>query len=210
MLWSIALRSVMKDVCCQRSLGLELVACHRSLKICTNPTTKEMVDHVKWYVHSDGGMTKNSRTSKVSSKNTISFRGRKYPPANKRFLQQKDLNDCWENQHSQKNLENVLSLKLGGRRIQALFFPPSGCHWNCQEQASEILNRRCRGIARTVPKKFFKQFDGVTGQYPVKQGFWGESRQKVHPKVRQNLCRTSSLGYLFCPWRWGKTTRVNT
>ena len=40
----------------------------------------------------------------------------------------------------------------------------------------------------------------IRGHYPIKQGFWGKSRWKVHPKVRQNLCRTSSLGYLFCSW----------
>ena len=50
-------------------------------------------------------------------------------------------------------------------------------------------------------KEFSEQVEGDTGHYPVKLGFWGKSHQKVHPKVRQNLCRTSSLGYLFCPWR---------
>ena len=40
----------------------------------------------------------------------------------------------------------------------------------------------------------------IRGHYPVKQGFWGKSRQKAQPKVRQNLCRKSSLGYFFCPW----------
>ena len=46
-------------------------------------------------------------------------------------------------------------------------------------------------------KEFSEQFEGVTGHYPVKQGFWGKSHQKVHPNVRQNLCHTASLWYLF-------------
>ena len=55
-------------------------------------------------------------------------------------------------------------------------------------------------------KEFSEQFEGVTGHYPLKQGLWGKSHQKVHPKVRRNLCRKSSLGYLFCPWqRWLKS-----
>ena len=49
-------------------------------------------------------------------------------------------------------------------------------------------------------KEFSEQFAGVSGPYPLKQGFWGKSHQKVHPKVRRNLCRKSSSGYLFCPW----------
>ena len=36
-------------------------------------------------------------------------------------------------------------------------------------------------------KEFSEQIDGVTGHYPVKQGFLGELRQKVHPKARRNL-----------------------
>ena len=47
-------------------------------------------------------------------------------------------------------------------------------------------------------KEFFEQFEGVTGNYPVNQGFWGKSHQKVHPNVRQNICHTVSLWYLFC------------
>ena len=54
--------------------------------------------------------------------------------------------------------------------------------------------------ARTVPKNFLNNSGGVTGHCPSKQGFWGKSHQKVHPKVRRNLCRKSSLGYLFCPF----------
>ena len=50
-------------------------------------------------------------------------------------------------------------------------------------------------IARTVPRIFWT----IRGHYPIKQGFWGKSHQKVHLKVRRNLCRKSSLGYLFCP-----------
>ena len=46
-------------------------------------------------------------------------------------------------------------------------------------------------------KEFSEQFEGVTGHYPLKQGFWGKSHQKVRPKVRRNLCRESSLRYLF-------------
>ena len=37
-----------------------------------------------------------------------------------------------------------------------------------------------------------------TGHYPIKQGFWGKSRPESSPES----CRTSSLGYLFCPWLW--------
>ena len=48
-------------------------------------------------------------------------------------------------------------------------------------------------------KEFSEQFEGVTGHYPVKQGFWGKSDQKVHPNVRQNLCHAVSLWYLACP-----------
>ena len=35
------------------------------------------------------------------------------------------------------------------------------------------------------------------GRYPIKQGLWGKSHQKFHPKVRQNLCHRSSLGHPF-------------
>ena len=55
------------------------------------------------------------------------------------------------------------------------------------------------------PKESHEQHQRIfwtaRGYYPIKKGFWGKSRQKVHPKVRQNLCRKSSLGYLFCPWK---------
>ena len=54
-------------------------------------------------------------------------------------------------------------------------------------------------IARTAPKNFLNNSGGLSGHYPVKQGFWGKSHQKVHPNVRQNLCHTVSLWYLFCP-----------
>ena len=54
--------------------------------------------------------------------------------------------------------------------------------------------------SQKVTKEFSEQFEGVTGHYRLKQGFWGKSHQKVRPKVRRNLCRKSSLGYLFCPW----------
>ena len=37
---------------------------------------------------------------------------------------------------------------------------------------------------------FSEQFEGVTGLYPVKQGFWSKSHQKVHPNV---LCGTFSV-----------------
>ena len=43
------------------------------------------------------------------------------------------------------------------------------------------------------------QSQKIAGHEPLKQGFWGKSHQKVHPKVRRNLCRKSPLGYLFCP-----------
>ena len=36
--------------------------------------------------------------------------------------------------------------------------------------------------------------------YPIKQGFWCKSHQKIHTKVRRNLCRKSFWAYLFCPW----------
>ena len=54
-------------------------------------------------------------------------------------------------------------------------------------------------IARTAPNMFLNNSRGLPGHYPVKQGYWGKSRQKVHPNVRQNLCHTVSLWYLFCP-----------
>ena len=56
-------------------------------------------------------------------------------------------------------------------------------------------------------KEFFEQFEGVAGHYPLKQGVWGKSQQKVHPKVRRNLCRKSSLGYPFCPRRLSEVTQ---
>ena len=52
-------------------------------------------------------------------------------------------------------------------------------------------------------KEFSEQFEGVTGRFPVKQGLWGKSHQKVHPNVRQNLCHTVSLWYLVCPRKKG-------
>ena len=51
-----------------------------------------------------------------------------------------------------------------------------------------------------LKKKREERLWTIRGHYPIKQGSWGKSHQKVHPKVRQNLCRTSSLGYLFCSW----------
>ena len=58
-------------------------------------------------------------------------------------------------------------------------------------------NPKAQRIARTAPKIFWT----IRGHYALKQGFSGKSHQKVPPRVRQNLCHTSSLGYLFCPWR---------
>ena len=51
-------------------------------------------------------------------------------------------------------------------------------------------------IARTAPKNFLNNSRAL----PNKTRVWGKSHQKVHPKVRRNLCRKSSLGYLCCPW----------
>ena len=48
-------------------------------------------------------------------------------------------------------------------------------------------------------KEISEQFEGVAGHYPLKQGFRGQSHQKVHPKVRRHLCRKRSLGFLCCP-----------
>ena len=45
--------------------------------------------------------------------------------------------------------------------------------------------------------EFSEQFEGVTGHYPSKQGFWGKSHQKVHPNVRPNICHIVSLWCLF-------------
>ena len=36
---------------------------------------------------------------------------------------------------------------------------------------------------------------GVTGHYPVKEGFGGKSHQKAHPNVQQNLCHTVSVWF---------------
>ena len=52
-------------------------------------------------------------------------------------------------------------------------------------------------IARTAPKTFLNNSRGFPVPYPLKQGFWGKSHQKVHPKVRQNLCRKSFFGVPF-------------
>ena len=38
-------------------------------------------------------------------------------------------------------------------------------------------------------REFSEQFEGFAGHCRLKQGFWGKSHQKVHPKVRRNLCR---------------------
>ena len=54
-------------------------------------------------------------------------------------------------------------------------------------------------FAWTAPKNVPNDPRGVPCHYPIKQGFWGKSHQKVHPNVRQNLCHTVSLWYLFCP-----------
>ena len=52
-------------------------------------------------------------------------------------------------------------------------------------------------------KKFSEQFEGVTGHYPIEQGFSGKSHQKVHQNVQQNPCHTVSLWYLLCPYSNG-------
>ena len=57
-----------------------------------------------------------------------------------------------------------------------------------------------QNIARTAPKNFLNNSRGLPVIFPLKRGFWGKTHQKVHRKVRRNLCRKSSLGYLFCPW----------
>ena len=49
-------------------------------------------------------------------------------------------------------------------------------------------------------QRIFWTIRGAYRSLPIKTRFWGKSHQKVHPKVRRNLCRNSSLGYLFCPW----------
>ena len=48
-------------------------------------------------------------------------------------------------------------------------------------------------IAQTAPKSVRNNLWAL----PSKQGFWGKSRQKTHPKVKQDL---SSLWCLLCPW----------
>ena len=55
---------------------------------------------------------------------------------------------------------------------------------------------------KTAPNNYLNTLRGLPGHYPVKQGFWGKSHQKVHPNVRQYLCHTVSLWYLFCPRTW--------
>ena len=53
-------------------------------------------------------------------------------------------------------------------------------------------------ICANRTKEFSEQFEGVIGHDPVKQGFWVKSHHSVQPNVRQNLCHTVSLWYLFC------------
>ena len=50
--------------------------------------------------------------------------------------------------------------------------------------------------ARTAPKNFLKNSRALPNKTRVLRS---KSHQKVHPKVRRNLCRESSLGYLSCP-----------
>ena len=58
-------------------------------------------------------------------------------------------------------------------------------------------------IARTAPQNVLVS----RGHHPMKQGFWGKLHQKVHPKVRVNLCQTSSLWHLFW-WSPGSAERI--
>ena len=53
-----------------------------------------------------------------------------------------------------------------------------------------IRNPQNQRITRTAPKNFLNNSRRLPGHYPVKQGFWGKSHQKVHPNVRQNLCHS--------------------
>ena len=61
-----------------------------------------------------------------------------------------------------------------------------------------------------TPEQQQRIFWTIRRHYPLKQALWGKSHQKVQPKVRQNLCHASSLGYLFCPWSiLSKTTTAH-
>ena len=61
-------------------------------------------------------------------------------------------------------------------------------------------NPKAPKIARTGPKNFPNNSRALPN---IKQGFCGKPHQKIHPKVRQNLCHTSCLGYLFQRFRKG-------
>ena len=48
-------------------------------------------------------------------------------------------------------------------------------------------------------KEFSEQFEGVTGHYPLKQGFLRQIAPENSPESSAKSLLQSSLGYLFCP-----------
>ena len=70
-----------------------------------------------------------------------------------------------------------------------------------------LLNRveNQKPVKNPKPKKSREQYQRIfwtiRGHYPIKQGFWGKSHQKVHPKVRRNLCRKVLCGTFSVPER---------
>ena len=87
------------------------------------------------------------------------------------------------------NVFGIRSLDSGGEIIT----PPNLGVW--------VFRFLAKPKSRTKStKEFSEKMEGVTGSFPPeRQGLWGKSHQKAHPNVRQNLCHTVSLWYLFCP-----------
>ena len=85
---------------------------------------------------------------------------------------------------------------------------PDGRQYKVQAKGSTVLGWESSKTTKDSQshKKSHEQHQiifwtirGGYGSLPSKQGFRGKSQQKVHPNVRQNLCRTVSLWYPFCP-----------
>ena len=54
-------------------------------------------------------------------------------------------------------------------------------------------------IARTAPKNFLNNSNGLPVITHQNKGFEAHRTRKFTRKFGENLCRKSSLGYLFCP-----------
>ena len=98
---------------------------------------------------------------------------------------------CWNElpSHMQSCLGNSrLCLKMHKSKGSSRVCAQNMHHFSGAKRVAQI-----QPIARTAPMIIFWT---VRRQSRVKQGAWGKSHQKVHPK----LCPTSCLWHLFCPW----------